>query len=391
MNNDMSYFSKFFLGGPVGGPENKGMLDAENLLNEDIYQQAVDSGQRTQSQFDQFKLEQQPESINSLVGKSRSEVEDMFFRQEITQQEYDNYFSNLPEEKNQGENLGSGVEKDPKKGEVMDAAMRGFSKGQQGYGMEESLFKIGQAIGGGGGGAVGTIGAVGTALLSGAKAVAGGIGFQRRSQATMDKAREQEAEDRRNNLIYGEDGGPILGDPLKDSTSVTSPFGQDTFESIEIENRDYVPTKIEVDNFLMELDEPTANYDSKSSYKDTVNIRDKAVYMNGGISEEDLANMFDIDVDLFKEGGITYRGESFRGYNKPKRTASHPTKSHAVLAKEGDKVKLIRFGQQGVKGAGSNPKTAKEKARRKSFKARHAKNIKKGKMSAAFWANKSKW
>jgi hypothetical protein len=79
------------------------------------------------------------------------------------------------------------------------------------------------------------------------------------------------------------------------------------------------------------------------------------------------------------------------GYNKPKRTPSHPKKSHVVVAKEGDKVKTIRFGQQGVSGAGKNPKTAKEKARRKSFKARHAKNIAKGKMSAAYWANKSKW
>ena len=79
------------------------------------------------------------------------------------------------------------------------------------------------------------------------------------------------------------------------------------------------------------------------------------------------------------------------GYNKPKRTPGHPTKSHVVVAKEGDKVKTIRYGQQGVRGAGKSPKTAKEKARRKSFKARHAKNIAKGKMSAAYWANKSKW
>ena len=83
--------------------------------------------------------------------------------------------------------------------------------------------------------------------------------------------------------------------------------------------------------------------------------------------------------------------EKFSGYNKPKRTPSHPTKSHAVLAKVGDKEKLIRFGQQGVSGAGSNPKTAKQKARQKSFKARHASNIAKGKMSAAYWANKVKW
>ena len=88
---------------------------------------------------------------------------------------------------------------------------------------------------------------------------------------------------------------------------------------------------------------------------------------------------------------INYRGEKFAGYNKPKRTPNHKTKSHAVLAKEGNKVKLIRFGQKGVKGAGKNPKSAKQKARRKSFKARHAKNIKKGKMSAAYWADKVKW
>ena len=79
------------------------------------------------------------------------------------------------------------------------------------------------------------------------------------------------------------------------------------------------------------------------------------------------------------------------GYNKPKRTPKHPTKSHVVVAKEGDKIKTIRYGQQGVSGAGSNPKTASEKARRKSFKARHGKNIAKGKMSAAYLANKSKW
>ena len=88
---------------------------------------------------------------------------------------------------------------------------------------------------------------------------------------------------------------------------------------------------------------------------------------------------------------ITYRGIKFSGYNKPKRTPNHPKKAHVVLAKEGDKIKLIRYGQQGVSGAGKNPKTEKDKARRRSFKARHAKNIAKGKMSAAFWANKTKW
>ena len=83
--------------------------------------------------------------------------------------------------------------------------------------------------------------------------------------------------------------------------------------------------------------------------------------------------------------------EAFEGYNKPKRTPSHPKKSHAVLAKQGDEVKLIRFGQQGVSGAGSSPSTPKEKARQKSFKARHASNIAKGKMSAAHWADRVKW
>ena len=81
------------------------------------------------------------------------------------------------------------------------------------------------------------------------------------------------------------------------------------------------------------------------------------------------------------------------GYNKPKRTPNHPTKSHVVVAKEGTKTKLIRFGQQGVRTAGKPKKgeSARQKARRKSFKARHAKNIKKGKMSAAYWANRVKW
>tara|TARA_Y100000004_G_scaffold103179_1_gene115760 strand:- start:2054 stop:2326 length:273 start_codon:yes stop_codon:yes gene_type:complete len=88
---------------------------------------------------------------------------------------------------------------------------------------------------------------------------------------------------------------------------------------------------------------------------------------------------------------ITYRGERFAGYNKPKRTPGHKTKSHAVLAKVGSKVKLIRFGQQGVSGAGKKPKTKSERARRKSFKARHARNIAKGRMSAAYWADKVKW
>ncbi len=89
---------------------------------------------------------------------------------------------------------------------------------------------------------------------------------------------------------------------------------------------------------------------------------------------------------------ITYRGQRFAGYNKPKRTPSHKTKSHAVLAKEGDTVRLIRFGQQGVVGAGSKPKTAKDKARRKSYYARHnAQGKPTTKLSAKFWSHKVKW
>jgi hypothetical protein len=81
------------------------------------------------------------------------------------------------------------------------------------------------------------------------------------------------------------------------------------------------------------------------------------------------------------------------GYNKPKRTPSHPKKSHIVVAKEGSKVKTIRFGQQGASTAGK-PKAGESQAmkdKRASFKARHAKNIKRGKMSAAYWANRTKW
>jgi hypothetical protein len=89
---------------------------------------------------------------------------------------------------------------------------------------------------------------------------------------------------------------------------------------------------------------------------------------------------------------IEYRGESFEGYNKPKRTPNHPKKSHVVLARENGVVKLIRFGQQGVTGSPPQKgESAADKARRASFQARHAKNIAKGKMSAAFWANKVKW
>jgi len=81
-----------------------------------------------------------------------------------------------------------------------------------------------------------------------------------------------------------------------------------------------------------------------------------------------------------------------KGFNQPKRTPGHPTKSHIVVAKEGDQVKTIRFGQQGVSGSPARPgESDANKARRKSFMARHAANIAKGKMSAAYWAAKEKW
>ena len=80
------------------------------------------------------------------------------------------------------------------------------------------------------------------------------------------------------------------------------------------------------------------------------------------------------------------------GYNKPKRTPNHPTKSHVVVAKEGDRIKTIRFGQQGVSGSPKKKgESASYAARRRSFKARHASNIAKGKLSAAYWADKVKW
>ena len=92
-----------------------------------------------------------------------------------------------------------------------------------------------------------------------------------------------------------------------------------------------------------------------------------------------------------KDPRLTKHGLS--GYNKPKRTPGHSTKSHVVLAKDGDKVKLIRFGEQGAKTAGKPKKNESNamKAKRASFKARHAKNIAKGKMSGSYWANRVKW
>jgi len=94
---------------------------------------------------------------------------------------------------------------------------------------------------------------------------------------------------------------------------------------------------------------------------------------------------------MAKDSRLTRVGVS--GYNKPKRTPNHPKKSHVVVAKEGSKVKTIRYGEQGAKTAGApkSGESARMKAKRKSFKARHGKNIAKGKMSAAYWADKVKW
>ena len=96
---------------------------------------------------------------------------------------------------------------------------------------------------------------------------------------------------------------------------------------------------------------------------------------------------------MAKEKDSRLKRAGVSGFNKPKRTPSHPKKSHVVVAKVGDTIKTIRFGEQGAKTAGK-PKageSARMKAKRKSFKARHGKNIKKGKLSAAYWADKVKW
>ena len=93
-----------------------------------------------------------------------------------------------------------------------------------------------------------------------------------------------------------------------------------------------------------------------------------------------------------KRGKSLLKRAGVRGYNKPKRTPRHPKKSHIVVAKVGHKVKTIRFGQQGVKGAGKNPKSAKDKARRKSYYARHnAQDPNPSKLSARYWSHKVKW
>ena len=99
------------------------------------------------------------------------------------------------------------------------------------------------------------------------------------------------------------------------------------------------------------------------------------------------------DIEMARKKDPRLKRAGVRGFNKPKRTPGHRTKSHIVVAKVGNKIKTIRFGQQGASTAGKPKKgeSARMKAKRKSFKARHRRNIAKGKMSAAYWANKVKW
>ena len=110
-------------------------------------------------------------------------------------------------------------------------------------------------------------------------------------------------------------------------------------------------------------------------------------------SKVEQSTLQDIKMPHAKRGKSLLKRAGVRGYNKPKRTPGHPKKSHIVVTKSGHKVKTIRFGQQGAKTAGKPKKGESQAMKRKraSFKARHRKNIAKGKMSAAYWANKVKW
>jgi len=97
-------------------------------------------------------------------------------------------------------------------------------------------------------------------------------------------------------------------------------------------------------------------------------------------------------MSLTKEEKNKLKKYNFKRFNSPKRTPNHPTKSHAVLVKQGDRIKLVRFGQQGVRGAGDSPKTEKEKARRRSYYARHnAQDSNPDKFSARYWSHRVKW
>lgn len=126
-------------------------------------------------------------------------------------------------------------------------------------------------------------------------------------------------------------------------------------------------------------------YMNRAKKRGTSNTKSKST-----VSDKAYANM-KAGFPKAKEGASVIKRIGVSGYNKPKRTPDHKTKSHVVVAKSDNTVKVIRFGQQGVSGAGSDPKTSKDKARSKSFKARHKKNISKGVLSAAYWADKVKW
>ena len=110
-------------------------------------------------------------------------------------------------------------------------------------------------------------------------------------------------------------------------------------------------------------------------------------------SKVEQSTLQDIKMPHAKSGRSLLKRAGVRGYNKPKRTPGHPMKSHIVVAKSGHNLKTIRFGHQGAKTAGKPKKGERQAMKRKraSFKARHRKNIAKGKMSAAYWANKVKW
>ena len=145
--------------------------------------------------------------------------------------------------------------------------------------------------------------------------------------------------------------------------------------------------KIPIEEVAMELIEPAGMPTSlEEEMKENPTLffkQSRKIYKKGGSVK--LKKKSKKDPRLAKN--------NLEGYNKPKRTPNHPTKSHVVLAKVGDVVKLIRFGEQGAKTAGKPKKgeSVKMKKKRASFKARHAKNIKKGKLSAAYWADKVKW
>lgn len=139
---------------------------------------------------------------------------------------------------------------------------------------------------------------------------------------------------------------------------------------------------------------------AKKKVKDAYNYvkteMNKPMFKSGLNSQMNIAKAN--KYGYFKKGGKVKKRDpklvraGVSGYNKPKRTPNHPTKSHVVVAKMGDKTKLIRFGQQGVRGAGKNPKSKKDKARKRSYYARHnAQDSRPNKFSARYWSHKVKW